>query len=271
MNNFATFVLSTGRCGTQWMADSLGKVYAERLVVEHEPLDSCYDSRSALASNRSAAAEYEPSVKVTAHVEWIEQQLETHSYIECGHPNWGVIPWLEKRFRGRVRIVHLTRHPVPCAYSWSTHGAYQEVILPHETRLIPLSPFDKGIQFNEYQQRWNTLSVFEKCLYYWCEVNAFAIELESRVSTPWLRLTCEDLFTGNGPDRLSDFLEFPQNPELNDLRANFVDRFRYLAPQLDDWRQIKSHPDVIAVADELGYSFDDLNEDAMRRRYLGIG
>ena len=45
----ATFVLSTGRCGTQWLAEALGRVFEGRLRVEHEPLHLGYLPRERLA------------------------------------------------------------------------------------------------------------------------------------------------------------------------------------------------------------------------------
>jgi hypothetical protein len=35
--NAATFVLSTGRCGTQWLAKNLTDHYGDLLAVTHEP------------------------------------------------------------------------------------------------------------------------------------------------------------------------------------------------------------------------------------------
>ncbi|NNF00920.1 MAG: hypothetical protein HKN25_18030 [Pyrinomonadaceae bacterium] len=205
---------------------------------------------------------------VSAHLENIEEHLETKSYIECGHPNWAWMPYLVNRFRGRIRIIHLTRHPVPTSYSWLTHGAFQAPILPHIPPKILLTPFDDGIRFEEYQPNWDKLSAFEKCLFYWSEVNAFACELESGCDIPWLRLRSEDLFEGGGLAQLLDFLDLPENEELAGQRRKVVDKFRYVAVEWADWRIINEHPQTVEIAARLGYDLEDIDDAALRRRYL---
>ena len=178
------------------------------------------------------------------------------------------MPFFADRFRGRVRIIHLTRHPVPSCYSWLTHGAFQTPLLPHIQPKILLTPFDEGIRFREYQATWDGLSPFEKCLFYWSEVHAFAIDLRSRLDTPWLTLRYEDLFYGDGLARLLEFLDLPRRPSILGQRSEVVDAFRYLSPVWDDWRIIKEHPRAMAIAQELGYDLEEIDEVALRSRYL---
>lgn len=45
MANFAVFFLCTGRCGTQWFADNLEKLYQDNAVVTHEPLGPHYNPK----------------------------------------------------------------------------------------------------------------------------------------------------------------------------------------------------------------------------------
>jgi hypothetical protein len=72
----ATFVLSTGRCGTQWIASALGETFPHLLHVTHEPIDNGYEPRAA------RAAKTVPPV-VADHLERIEAILEKQSYLEC--------------------------------------------------------------------------------------------------------------------------------------------------------------------------------------------
>ncbi len=172
------------------------------------------------------------------------------------------------RFRGRVRIIHLTRHPVTTRCSWLTHAAFQSPILPHIPEKILLSPFDEGIRFTEYQQTWATLSPFEKCLFYWSEVHAFALDLQSRLDVPWLRLRYEDLFDSDGLERLVDFLELPHRAGIFSQRTALVDNHRFLSNVWQDWQVIDKHPRVTAIAQQLGYNLVGIKEAALRRRYL---
>ena len=264
----ATFILSAGRCGTQWIATSFADVYSDHIDAEHEPLHDRYDARQILLCSALTNSPPAFSPEVLDHLDKIEGQLDTRSYIECGHPNWATIPYLADRFRGRVRIIHLTRHPIPTCCSWLTHGAFQTPLLPHVPAKILLSPFDEGIRFKEYQQTWNNLSPFEKCLFYWSEVHAFAIDLQSRLDAPWLRLRYEDIFNGDGLERLLEFLNLPHRARIFNERSEVVDKYRYLSGVWQDWRIIENHPRATAIAQQLGYNLDGIDEVALRRRYL---
>ena len=266
--NFATFILSTGRCGTQWIASSLAAAYADVIEVEHEPLHDRYDARAILAHNDLSNASDALSPKVREHLDNIESQLATRTYLECGHPCWSTIPHLLDRFRDRVRVIHLVRHPVPTCCSWLTHGAFQPPILPHMPEKTLLSPFDEGIQFKEYQQTWGHLQPFEKCLFYWAEVNALGLRLQKQSDVPWLRLRYEDLFQGNGLQNLLAFLNLPPRTNVLQRKNETVDEFKYLSPVWQDCRIIEKHPAVVAVAQQLGYDINDVDDNALRTRYL---
>lgn len=257
----ATFVISNGRCGTQWIASALGEAFPDLLHVTHEPIHNGYEPRTA----RSAKAV--PAV-VTEHLDRIEEILERKSYLECGHPAWSSMLAIAARFPGRFRIIHLTRHPVPCSYSWLTHGAFQTPLFPHMPPKILHAPSDEGVLFPEYSQHWETLSPYEKCVYYWCEVNGFALRLESELGVPWLRLRSEDLFKGDGLAAMLAFLDLPafgKNPATDEV----VDRFRYLSGVWTEWQAILNHPRALEIAGKLGYGFDGIDESALMRRYLG--
>ena len=112
--SFAVFILSTGRCGTQWIAKVLADRYGDQLEVEHEPLEDRYRPRQALAE----AAEKNPSLspEVRVHADAIERRIAVRPYLECGHPCWSSIPFLARRFAGRVRIVHLVIDASSCTH-----------------------------------------------------------------------------------------------------------------------------------------------------------
>lgn len=265
--NFAAFILSTGRCGTQWLATALAEAYPDRLAVEHEPLHEGYEPRRAL--RYTAAAHVPPRLPpaVLRHMDAIEGRLETVSYLECGHPNWSTIPLLAERFRGRVKIIHLVRHPVPTCWSWLTLQAFQPPLLPHIAPRTPLTPFDEGTRFAEYRSSWDALAPFEKCLYYWSEVNAFALALQARLDTPWLRLRYEDLFAGDGLERLLEFLHLPARGPILHRRRKVIDQHRSILVGREDWQVIRDHPRTVAIAQELGYAVDAVDAAALEGRY----
>ena len=251
--SFAVFVLSTGRCGTQWLAEQLREFYRDHLWVEHEPLHDRYLARQMLGANsplRLATNDAEP---ILSHVQTIEQHLERQPYLECGHPCWSTIPYLADRFQGRIRVVHLTRHPLPTARSWLTHMAYEPPLLPHLKEKVLLSPFDEGVAFPEYQDRWAALTPFEKCLFYWAEVNAFGLKQQEQLGVPWLRISFEELFNGDAMMRLLSFLELAPQESILQARTERIDKHRFVAMSQPNFGLITEHPRVLEVAEKLGY------------------
>lgn len=258
------FILSTGRCGTQWIARSLQRRYADLIEADHEPLHDAYEPRRML--NTSIGAGENLPGPVALHLDRLARR--ERPYLECGHPCWSAIPYILRRFPERVRVIHLTRHPVPTCLSWLTHGAYQPPMLPHLDEKVLLAPTDPGVCFGDYRERWDELSPYEKCLYYWTEVNALGIATRAQAQAPWLLLKYEDLFLGDGLRDLLEFLELPARSPIFDDRSRPDDDHRFVTMPDHDWRSIVEHPRAIAIAGQLGYDAADVDEAALFRRYV---
>src|SRR4051812_22150854 len=97
----ATFFLSTGRCGTQWLAANLAREYGEAVRLAHEPLQLEYEPRRMLGPGA------EPSAAARAHLEQVRRTLAERPYVECGHPCWSTLPWIAATLGDQVQIVHL--------------------------------------------------------------------------------------------------------------------------------------------------------------------
>ena len=262
----ATFFLSSGRCGTQWLAKHLWDIYGDRAFVTHEPLRSNYLPRQLLGLNDLQASEN--ASQILTHVARIERQLEKTDYVECGWPCYGAISHFAERFYGRVRIVHLPRHPIWSASSMVTHAYYR--VPPRRDRLTEralLTPFDAGVRFPEYRQRWPELNEFEKCLYFWAEVHALGLELQSTLEVPWLRLKSEELFTEAGLARLLAFLELPERETMQAALGRRIDHFSFKTDTAWDVASIERHPRVVEVAEALGYDSIAADEKSIRARY----
>lgn len=262
----ATFVLSTGRCGTQWLAQALAQTPGAGRV-EHEPLGPGYRARRWLGGGELAALPLADRARVETHVAGIEATLEREDYFEAGFPCWGALPWLCRRFAGRVRVVHLTRHPVPVAYSWLAHSAYVPPLLPHLPEKIFVHPTDAGAAFPEYAAGWDALHPFERCLYFWAEVHALGLRLETSLGVPWLRLDMRELFAAPGLEKLCTFLGVACAPELIATTREVIDEHRFHVPDWIEPSVVARHPRVVEVARALGY--DPLAADvaALKRRY----
>lgn len=252
--NRALFVVSAGRCGTQWLAGALAQILGDAAVVTHEPLDNDYAPRQMLGAG-------DPSSSLLAHVGWIEEVLRSKHYVECGHPSWSSMPYLMRRFQGRVNVVHLLRHPVPNAFSWLTQAAYCPPAAPHLREKTLLSPFDAGVRFPAYRDRWDHLTPYEKTLYYWLEVNALASELPGA-----LRVHYEVLFDPDSLDRILALAGL-QVGGKSTFHVDRVDRFHYASPVWFDPRLIERHPEVMRLSVRLGYDPLGFDEAELRRRY----
>ena len=265
--NSVTLILSTGRCGTQWIATMLARHFGNVVDVAHEPLGHAHETRKLLGLREV----HELPANVAEHFQFIESKLTSRSYIECGHPAWSSVPLLAKQFADRFRVVHLVRHPVSCCHSWLSHGAYQPPLLPHIKERVLLTPFDAGVKFSEYQSLWGQMTPFEKCLYYWTEVNALGLEWESSLNLPWLRLKYEDLFEGEGLNTLLSFLDLPLQESIVNERQTPVDRFHYHLMGLPDSSGMRQFPHLVQLVEKLGYRLDAIDDASLARRYSPMG
>lgn len=265
--NTATFFLSTGRCGTQWIAANLLAAGVENAVIEHEPLHDRYYPRLMRGSNDPEKTGN--ATEILSHCEKIEEILKDKSYIECGWPAWGAVPYLLKRFEGRINIVHLVRHPLPVACSWVSHRAFCPPLLPglpfHEKILA--SPFDQGTVLSQYCERWDGMHPFEKVLFFWSEVNTLGLKLEQATNAPWLRIRFEDLFYGTALPDLMDFLKFTVPENREEAIKKTKDDFHYLCDVWWNPQDIQKYPEIMKVATRLRYNSLDFDEKRLRKRY----
>jgi SEC-C motif len=265
--NRATFVLSTGRCGTQWLAKTLIDHYGDLLAVTHEPYGHEYLPRQALRIDDPTR--WPTRALLDRHLGAIEQDLESKPYIECGWQCYGPLPYFAMRLAGRLRVVHLVRHPVPTAASLATHLLYHPRREQLTDKALPM-PCDAGAAMPEYRERWATMSRFEKCLYFWAEINLLGLRLERELGVPWLRLRSENLFGGDGLGRLLAFLELPRREPAYAARARPYDGYAQgtrvkLEVELET---LADHPRIVALARTLGYDSFDFDRARLNARYV---
>jgi len=262
------FFISTGRCATQFIAHNLSKHYADIASVEHEPLGEALNPRYYFqAYHRNENAVLSPEIR--AYIKKIQETLEDRNYVEVGWPIYGLIPKLISIFDGKVKIVHLYRHPVRVAASLLTHNFYGRGTWSER---MSLEPSDDGIAQNYLAgDRWRAMSEFEKTLFWWTEINNFALELKKTYSnTPWLSLKYEDLFGLNGDNELKKLIRFLEFPERNDFlkaRSSKKDNFSFKASRPIDWVDPITFPQAEYVMKALGYTTESITVEDIRKRY----
>lgn len=265
------FFFSTGRCGTQWIDEQFRKHYADLLHVEHEPAEylSFGDSVPAISNNWLKETSLPDSL--VEHFEYIRRISESTDYLESGFPAWKAIPAISGILGENVRIVHLIRHPVTTAYSWMSTGAYAPPLLPHLPIREIIKPSDDGARYAHYSDRWDRMTPYEKNLYYWLELNACGLDLEKTSTAPWMQLKFEELFFGDGLKKLLEFLNLPLREEILDSVRENIDKYRPLPTHPENPALIHNHPEVCALAGQLGYDVEDVDMEAFKKRFFPFG
>lgn len=258
--------VSTGRCGTQWLTTGLRELHPE-IAVEHEPIGPLYKPRRHFRSHEALNGEPD----VTAHVDRVA--AHTVPYVETGWPLFAAVPIFARRFADRLRVVHLTRHPVPTALSHLAHSSYADS--PRDdayTRWATLGPQDPGVLQADYADRWADLTPYEKCLFWWTEVHAYALELREQLpAVPWLAIRSEAMLAGDEPTlrRLVTFMGLAWSEAWTARVSQVVDRWHHHTAEDVDPLAVLEHPLACATARRLGYDPGDVDPGALAARYRG--
>lgn len=261
--------LSTGRCGTQWLAANLPALHPE-LDVRHEPIGPLYHPRRYFRRYDDPEAILDVGA-VTEHVASIERA--ERPYVETGWPLFPALPLLAARLGNRLRIVHLTRHPVTSALSHTVHQCYAGS--PRDdayTRLATLGPEDPGVFGAAYAECWHHLTPYEKCLFWWTEVHGFGLEVRARLAgIPLLRVKSEAILAGDREtlQRLLAFMQLSWDERWLSLADQVVDRWHHRTSAAVDPLEIHRHRRTVDVAHALGYDMTAISPAALERRYRG--
>lgn len=261
--------LTTGRCGTQWLTATLAELYAH-MRVEHEPIGPLYAPRRHFRRWEDPERILEePAVAV--HMQRILS--EETDYVETGWPLFPVLPYLARKAPERLRVVHLTRHPVPTSLSHLAHSSYAGSARDDPfTRLATLAPTDGRVFQPGYSVNWGTLTPYEKCLYWWTEVNLFGLEFAEHVPhVPLLRVPAEPLLAGapDVRDRLLSFLGLPDHPGWITAGKRVIDRWQHHTDQPVEPELVARHQRTVETAAALGYDALRFDGQALRNRYAG--
>jgi hypothetical protein len=261
--------LSTGRCGTQWLTAGVRALHPE-VVAEHEPIGPLYRPRAYFRRYEDPEAILAVP-EVARHIARIERERRT--YVETGWPLFPALPLFARKFPGRLRIVHLTRHPVPSALSHLAHSSYAGS--PRDdayTRLATLGPRDRGVFQSDYVSRWERLSPYEKCLFWWTEVHRFGLEMSERLdAVPLIRVRAERLLGGDRSEleRLLEFIGLPWRDAWLARTRQIVDRWHHRTNARLDPMAVLEHPLAVETAARLGYDAARVDLAALEARYRG--
>lgn len=261
--------LSAGQCGTEWLASGLRDLYPA-IEVEHEPIGPLYKPR--LFFRRYADPEAILDVpQVRAHVEHLEQTRRP--YVETGWPLFAALPLMAERLSERLRVVHLTRHPVPTAllHLAADHYAGSPGDDPY-SRHATLGADDENVFQFFYAGCWDQLSPYERCLFWWTEVSLFGVEFPGRASgIPFLRVRSEDFVRGDrgALEPLLKFMDLPWHPGWVKHSRGLADRWHEHTDRRVNALEVHRHPTAVETARQLGYDISGLNVGELLARYRG--
>jgi hypothetical protein len=251
-----TFFLSTGRCGTQWLAQTLRGSFSDVAEVRHDPIGARYHPRDYFRQWDRAHQAFELP-DAAAELSFIRKTLRSKTYIDTGWAHYAALPYFIGEFPGRVRLVHLVRHPVPTAASYVSLDMYAP-----DKRRDEWSDFafvdatSPGIQLTEYQGGWSSMTPFEKNLFWWTEMNLYAEELASmHPQVPFLRVRSEDMFQADGTSlrALVRFLCLPWRTEMAAAREQRIDRWRFEIDGPIDPALVLHYPRTLDMMRRYGY------------------
>jgi hypothetical protein len=268
----ATFLITTARSGTQWLATALRDAYPDLLRVEHEPVGYRYRPAANLR-DREALDLLLTNPVVAAHFTTIDETLrEGRSYVELGFPAFALYPLLRDRFADRLRIVQLVRHPVPVAASLVTHDWYTKHGRDEVRGTVALTPTSSGVLLRHYADRWPAMTAFERSLFYWYEVHAYGREVMRLCSSEDFVLVRFDglIETPAARTGLLDFLRIPDREAFHHRSERTVDRYHHRTPEHIDVSLIERHPPIVALATELGFDPYSVTQEEIDARYREI-
>ena len=208
------FVISPGRCGTQWLAHNLKQQLGLAYRVEHEPIHLLYAPHVNSGKNPLKCNGNE----IQAHFESIRETLqEGINYAECGYPCWRHISWIASKLKQTMdvdlKVIQIIREPWSNALSLIKINAYVPSILPHQSYKSLLEPDSEGVAFAHIKDVWHEFSSVDKCLYYYYELHHQAQQLEQQIPKGnFLKLRYESMFSEAELTRVVNFLGGTDDP-----------------------------------------------------------
>ncbi len=264
------FVASAGRCGTQWLASSFNTYYSDLVDATHEPLTFKYSPRTLMRS--PLPFEEHPNFPIIdSHIHRIVGVLESRVYLETGWPVIGALRLMCDVFGSKVKIVHLTRHPIYSACSMVTHRYYLSYRNDGYTSYAFLQPSDPGVKYSGFVDRWPDMSAFERCLFHWTEINSYALDLRAELAenVHWFQARMEDLFDPQKETlaKLVEFLGVPVRSNFLSSRIKRIDQYMNVTSLHLNLTDIKKHPETLELASLIGYDVEDVHVDEIKARY----
>lgn len=257
--NPITLTISTGRCGTTFLEKTFKtNFHDDNNWISHEYLRQNITNVGVFhrCYSRECQQEMENNQIIGLINKWIDIS-ETSPVVDFGWTMRSLIPYLYEKIGDQLRVLYLHRHPVAVAASFKLIGSYSIYNSPQWA----ITPSHPRALFPQFQKIWDSMTAFEKCLYLWLEVNAFAIEIREKYpELHFLQVNSDDLFKIE--KTLEDIVLFTgfYREGIKLKRSNEKNRRDLFSlerrPIEDEWVNYERHPEIVTFAKDLGYNMD---------------
>ena len=190
------FVLSTGRCGTEFLTKILNKIIG--FDVYHSPKpEMIFFTKYAYANYNKATEEIKNILKAARLELILESYLRNRRYIETNNLIT-FFAYAAAEVFPRAKFIHLVRHPASFVRSGIRRNWYSGDNLHDLGRIKPL----------RNSENFNRMSKIEKIGWLWNETNQFIENFKKNIdeNRRILFMKSEDMFTNI--DRLQDIFQF---------------------------------------------------------------
>lgn len=252
--------ISTGRCGTSFLADTFKETYHDHTSwISHEYLRSDVTHPAAFFRCYSPACHKKMANSTIDQLllEW-GRAAQRGPVVDFGWNMRSLVPYFSAMLGDQLRTLFIHRHPVFTAASMEINGFYSIYKSP-SNMLEPSHPRALHPQFGT---RWASMTPFEKCLYNWLETNSYAIEVSKRFpAMRFLEVRSRNVFRSDEElARIARFAGFPNPTEgfCRSTKKNPADIVSLESrPIKNEWRRYRRHPEVIELAVQMGYNMDE--------------
>lgn len=256
-----TLTVSPGRCGTVFLQKLFTKTFGDSGEFLHERL-SAHEGRSALFFRAYDPQLQSEMLQFDAIYEEFRRLLEaarTRPICEFGHYFISAVPAMQAIAPQALRVLAVHRHPLQSAASHAIKGHY----VTNKSRMWAITPTHERVFHPEYVGRWEQMTAYEKELYRWLQITKYALELPKKIpGLKWKVVASRDLFKSTAVQAdIAEFCGFPRPTFSSDTvsKNESTDFNRETMPIGDEWQRTGSYPEIVQLAESLGYDMTPEN------------
>ncbi len=267
MNNVCV-TITTGRSGSTYLQNVFRRTYPEQQGILHESLHPGMAKTATHHRKFDGSSAADPDFQ--AHMQDFRELLVRGPVVDFGWVLGCLAPAVREVFGSRLRVLLLTAHPVSVAASFANRGHYSE----NRNPAWAISPHHENSVFQQYQERWADMTPFEKGLFRWLEITRFGIDFRQRFpDVPTIAVRSDEMF--RRPDiveSIAGLIGFESRKIDYDVGKNeSLDYHVERRPIGEEWRKFHDMPEVVDLADSLGFDTRPEFVEKLVRKYQVSG